>query len=77
MDVFFVDYGNTARLRLHSDVKPVVNMGVTELQIIAIPCSLRGVSVGTDWTDKETDKLHKMLDGQQFTVRAFQLSRFL
>lgn len=74
VDVFFVDYGNMARLPLNTDVKPVVNVGITELQTIAIPCSLRGVNVGTQWTDKEITELHKMLDGKQFTVRAICLN---
>jgi hypothetical protein len=71
VDVFFVDYGNVAKLQLGSDVKPIVNEGITELQTIAIPCSLRGVSVGSQWTEKETAQLHTILDAQKFTVSAF------
>jgi hypothetical protein len=77
VDVFFVDYGNVARLTLNSEVKPIVNVGITELQTIAIPCSLRGVSVGAQWTERETAQLHKILDAQQFTVSAIFTVLFL
>jgi Tudor domain len=68
VDVYFVDYGNKASLPLKTDVKPIVNVSITELQTIAIPCSLRGVSVGIEWTEKETSKLHEMLDEELFDV---------
>jgi Tudor domain len=71
VDVFFVDYGNVARVTLNSEVKPIVNVAITELQTIAIPCSLRGVSVGSQWTERQTAQLHKILDAQPFTVSAY------
>jgi len=70
VDVFFVDYGNLNRVSRLTEVKPIANMQLTELQTLALPCSLRGIA-GKKWTENEIDDLHRMLDNGKFTVSKY------